>query len=306
MANTHQTMLPLHTHTYLSTKAGYQQVPWLQLAHHHADVLQENADYVLFTLPHAIDERQRQTYQWDKVNLAHIKNLHSIELAAFDMDSTLIDMECIDQLAHYAGCATQVAAITRRAMLGELDFAQSLTQRLELFAGVPASIIQNVLQDMRYYPGVEKLFAFLRERNIFTLLVSGGFEVFAQKVARDLGLNAAYAHCLDIADDGASAYLTGKLAQHPHSSLSKNVLDGAMKAQLIQETCQAQGIDVNKTLSVGDGANDIPMMRSSTYSVAHCPKPALRSVAGVSLDYCHLDAVIVLSLYSEKLDDALN
>src|SRR6195952_1674393 len=180
--------------------------------------------------------------------------LADFRLAAFDMDSTLIDIECIDEIAAAAGLKSQVAAITEATMRGEIaDFKESLRQRVALLRGVPETALQDVLDHrLHLTPGVEAFVAAAQAAGLKTLLVSGGFTFFSDRVAARLALDYTRAHVLGIVE--------GRLARRLGDQPWGDICDGAEKRRTLLETCAALGIEPARAIAVGDGANDLPMM----------------------------------------------
>lgn len=184
---------------------------------------------------------------------------NDFKLAVFDMDSTLILQECIDCLAHYNDLEDQVAAITRLAMDNEIDFNESLRQRVLLLKGLPVSALDKVRNDIELAPGVDEFLSWLHQMGITTAVISGGFKYFAEDVAKQLGIKYVYANDLEIQD----GKLTGQLI--PGSI----VIDAAKKRELFLEIALREGItNMQQTLAVGDGANDLPMLHSAGLGVA--------------------------------------
>jgi phosphoserine phosphatase len=212
--------------------------------------------------------------------------LSRFKLAAFDMDSTLINIECIDEVADAAGKKAEVAAITEAAMRGEIaDFKESLRRRLALLKGVPASALDDVYaQRLRFNPGAQTLLDALHRAGLKTLLVSGGFTFFAEKVQSRLGMHFMRSNVLDIAD----GKLTGQVVQQPWG----DICDGAEKKKMLLETCARLGIDPKQAIAVGDGANDLPMMAAAGLSVAYHAKPKVREQAMVSIEQGGLDRLL--------------
>ena len=186
-----------------------------------------------------------------------------------DMDSTLITIECIDELADYHGVKAEVAAITERAMQGELNFAQSLTARVALLR-----------ERMRLSPGAEKLIAGMRAAGLYTVLVSGGFTPFAEHLQNWLGFDEAHSNTLEIVD----GHLTGRVLG--------TIMDAQAKARQLVITTRKLHCARRQIIALGDGANDIPMLRTSGLGVAWRAKPALRTVADATLDFAPLDGVL--------------
>jgi phosphoserine phosphatase len=213
--------------------------------------------------------------------------LRHFGLVAFDMDSTLISIECIDEIAAAAGRKAEVAAITEAAMRGEItDYAESLARRLALLAGVPAAALEDVYtQRLALNPGVEAFVAACREAGLKTLLVSGGFTFFADRVKTRLGLDYARANVLEIVD----GRLSGRLVARPWGT----VVDGAEKRRVLLELADLLGLPAERTLAVGDGANDLPMMGAAGCSIAFHAKPAVRERARVSVQEGGLDQALL-------------
>ena len=207
-------------------------------------------------------------------------------LAAFDMDSTLISIECVDEIAAMAGRKAEVAAITDAAMRGEIaDYKESLRQRVALLRGVPAAALQRVYDErLRFNPGAEALVAACRAAGLKTLLVSGGFTFFTDRVRDRLGFDFTRSNVLGIAD----GVLTGRMVDQPWG----DICDGDGKRRMLLETCASLGIAPSRAFAMGDGANDLPMMSVAGLSVAYHAKPAVRAAAMVSIDEGGLDRLL--------------
>lgn len=203
--------------------------------------------------------------------------LADFKLVAFDMDSTLINIECVDEIAEAAGRKAEVAAITEAAMRGEIaDYKESLRRRLALLKDVPESALEQVYsQHLQLNPGVETFVHACQTAGLKTLLVSGGFTFFSDRVRRRLGLDFARANMLEIAD----GRLTGHLVDRPWG----DIVDGAEKKRVVLEVCELMGIAPEQAIAVGDGANDLPMMSVAGLSIAYHPKPAVQALAMVSI-----------------------
>jgi phosphoserine phosphatase len=212
--------------------------------------------------------------------------LSRFKLAAFDMDSTLINIECIDEIAAAAGKKAEVAAITEAAMRGEItDFKESLRRRLAFMKGVPASALDEVYATrLQLNPGVETLVRELHAAGLKTLLVSGGFTFFAEKVQARLGMHFMRSNVLEIVD----GKLTGRVVDQPWG----DICDGAEKKKVLLETCASLGIEPRQAIAVGDGANDLPMMGAAGLSVAFHAKPKVREQAMVSIEQGGLDRLL--------------
>lgn len=203
--------------------------------------------------------------------------LADFKLVAFDMDSTLINIECVDEIAEAAGRKAEVAAITEAAMRGEIaDYKESLRRRLALLKDVPETALEQVYaQHLQLNPGVETFVRACQAAGLKTLLVSGGFTFFSDRVRRRLGLDFARANVLEI----AHGRLTGRLVDRPWG----DIVDGAEKKRVVLEVCELMGIAPEQAIAVGDGANDLPMMSVAGLSIAYHPKPAVQALAMVSI-----------------------
>jgi phosphoserine phosphatase len=211
-------------------------------------------------------------------------NWSSFRAIAFDMDSTLINIECIDEIADAVGKKAEVAAITEAAMRGEItDFKDSLRRRVALLKGVPAESLERVyLERLRLNPGAESLMNAARSAGLQTLLVSGGFTFFADRVKARLGMHEAHANTLAI----EGGVLTGEVLG--------DIVDGEAKKQHLLALCQRLGCPGSAAIAVGDGANDLPMMGVAGLSVAYHAKPKVREQAMVSIQEGGLDRLLEL------------
>ena len=203
--------------------------------------------------------------------------LADFRLVAFDMDSTLINIECVDEIADYVGRKAEVSEITEAAMRGEIaDYRESLLRRVALLAGTPEGVLEKVYQErLRLNPGVERFVQACQAAGLRTLLVSGGFTYFSERIRLRLGLDFARANTLGI----AHGRLTGTLLQRPWG----DIVDGAEKKRVVLEVCELMGISTEQAIAVGDGANDLPMMQAAGLSIAYHPKPAVAAVARLSI-----------------------
>lgn len=215
--------------------------------------------------------------------------LADFRLIAFDMDSTLINIECVDEIADAAGRKAEVAAITEAAMRGEIaDYKESLRQRVALLKGVPVSALHEVYgQRLRLNPGAETLVRACQAAGLKTLLVSGGFTFFAERIRDRLQLDYTRSNVLEVQDDR----LTGRMVDQVWG----DICDGAEKRRMLLETCDRLGIGPGQAIAVGDGANDMPMMGEAGLSVAYHAKPAVRERAMVAIDEGGLDRVLELA-----------
>jgi len=209
-------------------------------------------------------------------------------LVVFDMDSTLIDAEVIDELAIEAGVGEQVAAITEAAMQGEIDFKQSFTQRMALLKGLDVSVLQSVAERLRLNEGAEHLISTLRKLGYKTAIVSGGFTFFAEYLQQRLGVDYVYANQLDIKD----GLVTGQV--------SGDIIDGQRKAELLREIAAKEGLKLQQVIAVGDGANDLPMLGIAGLGIAFRAKPLVKASAEQSISNLGLDGILYLLGYSDK------
>jgi phosphoserine phosphatase len=206
----------------------------------------------------------------------------SRRLVAFDMDSTLIQAEVIDELAKLAGVGEQVAAITEAAMRGELDFNGSFRRRVALLKGLRESEIHRVLERVPLMDGAERLVATLRRLGYKTAILSGGFTFVGRELQRKLGIDHLHANELDIRDGVVTGEVVGA------------VVDGARKAALLESIAEAEGLSLEQTIAVGDGANDLPMLRLAGLGIAFRAKPLVRASARQAISTLGLDGILFL------------
>jgi phosphoserine phosphatase len=213
-------------------------------------------------------------------------NLREFKLIAFDMDSTLINIECVDEIAAAAGRKAEVAAITEAAMRGEItDFKQSLRQRVALLQGVSEEQLAHVYHDrLRLTPGASELVLAAKSAGLKVLLVSGGFTYFADRLRDRLGLDFVRSNRLEIVD----GKLTGRILPQSWG----DICDGAMKRETVLRTCSLIGCDPSQAIAVGDGANDLDMMNAAGLSVAYHAKPKVRAQAKVTIDTGGLERLL--------------
>ncbi len=216
--------------------------------------------------------------------------LSDFKLIAFDMDSTLINIECIDEIASVVGRKEEVARITELTMQGAIkDFKESLRQRVKLLSGAPVSALEQVYnQRLRLNPGAEKLLETCRAAGLISILVSGGFTYFAERVQALLKIDYARSNALEIKE----GHLTGGLIAQEWGE----ICDGEEKKKMLLQTCQINKIDLRQAIAVGDGSNDIPMMLSCSsaggLSVAYRAKPVVRENALLCVDEGGLDRML--------------
>jgi len=207
-----------------------------------------------------------------------------IRVLAMDMDSTLINIECIDEIADFTGKKSAVAQITEATMRGEIkDFKESLRRRVALLEGVHADALESVYRErLRPNPGAIELLAGAHQRGLYTLLVSGGFTFFTEKLRQKLGFKQSQANTLEIID----GKLTGKVLG--------DIVDGAAKAAHLDDACRNLGCSKANAITMGDGANDLIMMNGSGISVAYQAKPIVKEKADAAFDHVGLDAALLL------------
>jgi phosphoserine phosphatase len=215
-----------------------------------------------------------------------LPRLSDYKLIAFDMDSTLINIECVDEIAAAVGKKEEVAAITEAAMQGLIaDYKESLRQRVALLEGVPESALQQIYDErLRLNPGVETLIQACKQAGLKILLVSGGFTFFTERIRQRLGIDFTRANLLEITD----GKLTGRMVDQAWG----DICDGAEKARTLLEVATLMGIPPEQTIAMGDGANDLKMMGVAGLSVAYHAKPAVRNQAMVAINEGGLDRLL--------------
>lgn len=214
-------------------------------------------------------------------------------LIVLDVDSTLIKDEVIDLLANEAGCLVEVAAITERAMNGELDFGQSLRARVGLLEGLDAGALDRVYNQIRLTPGARTFVRTLQRLGFRTAIVSGGFTHLVERLAADLAIDHAHANTLEIVD----AKLTGKL--------KGEIVDRAGKETLLRRIAATEGIPLDQTVAVGDGANDLDMLNAAGFGIAFNAKPMVQDAVGTALNVPFLDAILfVLGVRRQDIEAA--
>jgi phosphoserine phosphatase len=212
--------------------------------------------------------------------------LSDFKLIAFDMDSTLINIECVDEIADAAGRKAEVAAITEAAMRGEIsDYKESLRRRVALLNGVSVSSMEQVYRErLRLNPGAAELVHRCKRAGMTTLLVSGGFTFFTDRIRDELGIDYTRSNVLEVRD----GLLTGKMVDQPWG----DICDGDEKRRMLLETCALHGINPLQAIAMGDGANDLPMMGVAGLSVAYHAKPKVRDQAMVAINTGGLDRLL--------------
>ncbi|NOU01727.1 MAG: phosphoserine phosphatase SerB [Gallionella sp.] len=211
------------------------------------------------------------------------KTLAGFGLVVMDMDSTLINIECIDEIADMQGLKPQVSEITEAAMRGEIDFAESLRRRVALLKGLDESALQRVYDErLKLNPGAEIMLAALKKYGIKTLLVSGGFVFFTERLKARLNLDFAYANTLEIMDGKLTGQVLG------------NIVDAQAKADFLVKTRDALKLKPEQVIAMGDGANDLKMMAQAGISIAYHAKPIVREQASYALNFVGLDGLVNL------------
>lgn len=228
-------------------------------------------------------EQAAYAAQLDCTFIAPNRKLTHFKLVAMDMDSTLITIECIDEIADMQGLKPQVAEITEAAMRGEIEFRESLTRRVALLKGLDASALQRVYDErLRLSPGAETMLAAVKAAGLKTLLVSGGFTFFTDRMKERLGLDYTHSNLLEV----ENGKLTGRV--------SGGIVDAEEKKATVERVCAELGVSTKQAIVMGDGANDLKMMGISGLSVAFRAKPVVRAQADVALNFVGLDGILPL------------
>jgi phosphoserine phosphatase len=215
-------------------------------------------------------------------------HLTDYKLIAFDMDSTLINIECVDEIAAAVGRKEEVSAITEAAMRGEIsDYKESLRQRVALLKGVTEADMARIYQNhLQLNPGATELVRACQQAGLKVLLVSGGFTYFTDRIRDRLGIDYTRANVLEL----ENGVLTGRMVHQPWG----DICDGAEKRSMLLQMCDTLGINPKQAIAMGDGANDLPMMSVAGLSVAYHAKPAVREFANVSIESGGLDRLLTL------------
>lgn len=217
----------------------------------------------------------------------------SKRLVVLDVDSTLIQDEAIDLLAEEAGVVAEVAKLTSQAMAGDIDYSKALEARLALLAGLPVDTLERVWHRLRLTPGARTFVRTLRRMGMKIAIVSGGFTVFTNRLKADLGLDHAYGNELEIKD----GHLTGRLIGEP--------IDRARKAEILRAVAEAEGISLDQTVAIGDGANDLDMLATAGFGIAFNARPVVRHAADTAVSVPYLDAVLfLLGIRREEVEAA--
>jgi len=218
------------------------------------------------------------------------QRLSDFKLIAFDMDSTLINIECVDEIAAAVGRKAEVSAITEAAMRGEIaDYKESLRQRVALLRGVTMADLEEIYtQRLQLNPGAAELVTACKAAGLKTLLVSGGFTFFSNRIRERLGIDFARSNVLEVQSGPNCGQLTGRMVDQPWG----DICDGAEKRRTLLEVSTLLGLEPSQCIAVGDGANDLPMMGAAGLSVAYHAKPKVREQAMVSIESGGLDRLL--------------
>lgn len=254
-----------------------------------------------FSLRGHVDEQTRLAFQKDimsctrpGLDISFQKDdiyRRSRRLICFDMDSTLVGAECIDELAARAGVGEQVSAITASAMRGEIDFKESFTRRVALLKGLDESVMEDIARSLPLNEGLERMMKILKRVGYKTAILSGGFTYFGKYLQQRFGFDYVYANELEIVDGKLTGNFVGE------------VVDGRRKAELLRLLCQFEGIDVAQSVAVGDGANDLPMIGTAGLGIAYHAKPKVKQTAEQNLSTVGLDGILYfLGLKDSQID----
>lgn len=252
----------------------------LTLAGTPSDVQQMRAEFLALSAALEVDIAFQEDSIWRR----------NRRLVVFDMDSTLIEQEVIDELAHEAGVGQQVAEITEAAMRGEIEFQESFRQRLALLAGMDASVLDSIAARLRITEGAERLLSTLKALGYKTAILSGGFDYFGRHLQARLGIDDLYANQLEIVDGRVTGRVLGE------------IVDGQRKASLVRELAQRQGISLEQVIAVGDGANDLPMLSIAGLGIAFRAKPIVKKSAKQAISNLGLDGILYLLGYRDRDD----
>lgn len=246
-----------------------------------------NDNVAIYDVHEPISERLKSQLNAKQIDFAMFDKftpLNELSLCVMDMDSTLIAIECIDEIADMCGKKEDVARITKSAMMGEIDFSQSLIKRVSLLEGLDEAILFKVIKErLKFNPGTKAWIDACRKNNITTVLVSGGFNYFADYVKDELGIDVAISNQLEI----TNKKLTGKVLGR--------IVNDEIKAQTVRDFQVKLNIDKSKTIVIGDGANDLKMLAEAEYSIAYHAKPIVQERARFKLN--HSDFKGVLNLF---------
>jgi len=245
-----------------------------------------NDNAALFEIEEDLSEGLKNQFHLKHIDFAildHYKALNEFSLCVMDMDSTLISIECIDEIADMCGKKEDVALITKSAMMGEIDFSQSLIKRVSLLEGLGEEMLFKVIEErLKFNEGTQAWIEACRKNNVTTVLVSGGFDYFADYVKNKLGIDVAISNQLEIKDKK----LTGKVLGR--------IVNDAVKAQTVREFQAKLNIDKSKTIVIGDGANDLKMLAEAKYSIAYHAKPIVQEKTQFKFNHSDFNGVLNL------------
>ena len=245
-----------------------------------------NDNAALFEIEEDLSEDLKNQFHLMHIDFAildHYKALNEFSLCVMDMDSTLISIECIDEIADMCGKKEDVALITKSAMMGEIDFSQSLIKRVSLLEGLGEEMLFKVIEErLKFNEGTQAWIEACRKNNVTTVLVSGGFDYFADYVKNKLGIDVALSNQLEIKDKK----LTGKVLGR--------IVNDAVKAQTVREFQAKLNIDKSKTIVIGDGANDLKMLAEAQYSIAYHAKPIVQEKTQFKFNHSDFNGVLNL------------
>lgn len=256
----------------------------LTLAGTPLDVLQMRADFLRISADLGVDIAFQEDNIWRR----------SRRLVVFDMDSTLIEQEVIDELAIEAGVGEQVAEITEATMRGELEFQDSFRRRLALLKGLDAEVLQRIAERLRVTEGAQRLVRTLKAQGYKTAILSGGFDYFGRYLQQQLGIDEVHANHLQIVDGQVTGEVQGA------------IVDGERKAFLLRELAQREGLSLQQVIAVGDGANDLPMLSIAGLGIAFRAKPIVKESAKQAISNMGLDGILYLLGHRDRDDLGLN
>jgi phosphoserine phosphatase len=233
-------------------------------------------------------------YQTDMALIPHDETRANVRLIVFDMDSTLIRQEVINELARVHGVGEAVGKITERAMNGELNFNQALAERVALLKGLDRATMESIMSRLTLSPGVDTLLREVKKKGFKTAIVSGGFQFFAENFRRRLGMDYVFANDLEIEDD----VLTGRV--------QGRVINAAAKAQIVEELAAREGISLDQVVAVGDGANDLPMLAKAGFGIAYHAKELVRREAPYQVGHGSMTTLLYfLGIPGNHLDEII-
>ncbi|WP_291793121.1 phosphoserine phosphatase SerB [Candidatus Thioglobus sp.] len=262
-----------------------QDMEMAKLVSQHIDAsIQRKRTHCRFTTNKVIDlDALRQRFKLDFNFVPEHFSTDQTALFVSDMDSTLINIECVDEIADFANLKPQVAAITERAMQGELDFDSSLIERVALLKGLSVSVLDKVYTEkLQVNPGGQSLLNFLQSKKIKSAVVSGGFTYFTNRLSEDLGLDYSRANVLAV-EEGC---LNGKM--------QGDIINAQAKADFINELCELNSINTSQVIAIGDGANDLAMLKVAGLSIAYHAKPIVTKQADIAINVGGLDKIMDL------------